>query len=101
MKRTRFLRASLGLACVAALAAPAAGQAAQPKATGENARILYATDNQGNLVSFSADNPRKLDSSTPITGLGTEVPQGDRLPAHPPESSTALAATASSIASAP
>ena len=72
MKRTRFLRASLGLACVAALAAPAAGQAT-PKAAGEKARTLYATDNQGNLVSFSADNPRKLGSSTPVTGLGTGV----------------------------
>ena len=47
------------------------------------ARTFYATDNQGNLVSFSADNPRKLDSSTPITGLGTGVsPQGHRLPAR-------------------
>jgi hypothetical protein len=73
MKRTRFLRVSLGLACVAALAVPAAGQAAQPKAKGENARTFYATDNQGNLVSFSADNPRRLDSSTPITGLGMGV----------------------------
>jgi Domain of unknown function (DUF4394) len=71
MKRTRFLQISLGLAGVAALAAPAAGHAAQP--TGEKARTFYATDNQGNLVSFSADNPRKLDSSTPITGLGTGV----------------------------
>jgi hypothetical protein len=81
------------------MAAPA-GQAAQAKATGEGARIFYATDNQGNLVSFSADDPRKLDSSTPITGLGTGVTlRGiDFRPA--PESSTEWAATASSIASA-
>jgi Domain of unknown function (DUF4394) len=71
MKHTRFLRVSLGLACAAALAVPAAGHAAQAK--GENARTFYATDTQGNLVSFSRDNPRKLDSSTPITGLGTGV----------------------------
>jgi Domain of unknown function (DUF4394) len=71
MKRTRFLRVSLGLACAAALAVPAAGQAAQSKAKGENDRTFYATDNQGNLVSFSADHTRRLDSSTPITGLGT------------------------------
>jgi Domain of unknown function (DUF4394) len=71
MKGTRFLRVSLGLACAAALAAPAAGHAAQAK--GENARTFYATDNEGNLVSFSRDNPRKLDSSTPITGLGMGV----------------------------
>jgi Domain of unknown function (DUF4394) len=70
MKRTRFLRISLGLACVAALAVPAAGQAAQPKAKGDNSRVFYATDNQNNLVSFSAKNPRKILSSTPITGLG-------------------------------
>ena len=73
MKRTRLLRVSLGLACVAALAVPAGGQAAQSNAKGENNRSLYATDNQGNLVSFSADHPRKLGSSTPITGLGTGV----------------------------
>src|SRR5262245_25677244 len=73
MKATRFLRLSLGLACVAAVALPAAGHAAEPQAKGENARTLYATDNQGNLVSFSADNPRKLDSSMPITGLGAGV----------------------------
>jgi Domain of unknown function (DUF4394) len=70
MKRTRFLRVSLGLACVAALAVPAAGQAAQSNDKGANGRTFYATDNQGNLVSFSADNPRRLHSSTPITGLG-------------------------------
>jgi Domain of unknown function (DUF4394) len=73
MKRTRFLRISLGLACVAALAVPAAGQAAQSNGKGESSRTFYATDNQNNLVSFSADKPRKLDSSTPITGLGMGV----------------------------
>jgi hypothetical protein len=73
MKRTRFLRVSLALACAGALAVPAAGHAAQPRAEGGSARTFYATDNQGNLVSFSADNPRKLDSSTPITGLGPGV----------------------------
>jgi Domain of unknown function (DUF4394) len=71
MKYTRFLRVSLGLACAAVLAVPAAGHAGQAK--GQNARTFYATDNQGNLVSFSADNPRQLDSSTPITGLGMGV----------------------------
>jgi hypothetical protein len=73
MKRTRFLHASLGLACAAALAVPAAGQAAQPKVPGEPARTFYATDGQGNLVSFSARNPRQLDSSIPITGLAAGV----------------------------
>jgi Domain of unknown function (DUF4394) len=69
MKRTRFLRISLGLACVAALAVPAAGQAAQSDSKGENGRTFFATDDQGNLVSFSADQPRRLNSSQPITGL--------------------------------
>jgi hypothetical protein len=68
MKRKRFLRMSLGLACMAALAIPAAGQAGSQGSKGEG-RTFYATDNQGNLVSFSADNPRQLDSTQPITGL--------------------------------
>jgi hypothetical protein len=69
MKRTALARLALGAACVAALAVPAAGQAAQPDSKGNGGRTLYATDNQGNLVSFSADKPRQLDSSRPITGL--------------------------------
>jgi Domain of unknown function (DUF4394) len=36
-------------------------------------RSFYATDNQGNLVSFSADNPRELDSMRKITGLPAGV----------------------------
>ena len=68
MKHKRFLRMSLGLACMAALAIPAAGQAASQGSKGDG-RTFYATDNQGNLVSFSADNPRQLDSTQPISGL--------------------------------
>jgi hypothetical protein len=68
MKRSRLVRMALGLSCVAALAVPVAGQAGQHDSKG-NGRTFYATDNQGNLVSFSADSPRQLDSSRPITGL--------------------------------
>ena len=71
MKRKGFMRMALGLACAAALAVPVAGQAtSHSKGDG---RTFYATDNQGNLVSFSADNPRQLDSSRPITGLPSGV----------------------------
>jgi hypothetical protein len=68
MKRSRIVRMALGLSCVAALAVPVAGQAGQPDSKG-NGRSFYATDTQGNLVGFSADNPRQLDRSQQITGL--------------------------------
>ena len=69
MKRTALARLALGAACVAALAVPAAAQAGQPDSNGNGGRTFYATDTQNNLVSFSADKPRKLDSSRQITGL--------------------------------
>jgi hypothetical protein len=69
MTRKALTRLALGATCVAALAVPAAGQAAQPDSKRDGGRTMYATDSQGNLVSFSADNPRRLDSSRPITGL--------------------------------
>jgi hypothetical protein len=69
MKRKGLLRMALGLSCVAALAVPVAGQAGQPDSKGNGGRTFYATDDKGNLVSFSADNPRQLDSSRPISGL--------------------------------
>jgi hypothetical protein len=69
MKRKGLLRMALGLSCVAALAVPVAGQAAQQDSKGNGGRTFYATDDQNNLVSFSADNPRKLDSSQQISGL--------------------------------
>jgi hypothetical protein len=69
MERSRLVRMALGLSCVAALAVPVAGQAGQHDSKGNGGRTFYATDTQGNLVSFSADNPRQLDSSRPITGL--------------------------------
>jgi Domain of unknown function (DUF4394) len=71
MKHKRILRIALGLACTAALAAPAAGQAAPSKHSNHSrdGRTFYATDNGGNLLSFSADNPRSLDSNRKISGL--------------------------------
>jgi hypothetical protein len=69
MKRKGLVRMALGLSCVAALAVPGAAQAAQPDSKGNSGRTFYATDAKGNLVSFSADNPRKLDSTQQITGL--------------------------------
>ena len=68
MMRKRWAKLALGATCVAALAVPVAGQAGSPGKDG-GGRTFYATDNQGNLVSFSADNPRQLDSSQPISGL--------------------------------
>jgi hypothetical protein len=73
MKLKRFVRMALGTACVAALAVPVAGQAGSFGTKDGGGRTFYATDNQGNLVSFSADNPGQLDSSQPISGLPTGV----------------------------
>jgi hypothetical protein len=72
MKRSRFLRISLVLACAAALAVPVAGQAGSSKSNGDG-RTFYATDDQGNLLSFSADRPRQIDSQQQITGLPAGV----------------------------
>jgi Domain of unknown function (DUF4394) len=72
MQRTRFLRIALGLACAAALAVPVVGQAGQSSSKGDG-RTFYATDNRGNLLSFSADNPRQLDSMRSIAGLPAGV----------------------------
>jgi Domain of unknown function (DUF4394) len=69
MKRKALSRLAIAATCVAALAVPTAAQAGQQDSKGNGGRTLYATDNQGNLVSFSTDNPRKIDSSRPITGL--------------------------------
>jgi hypothetical protein len=69
MKRKGLVRFALGTACVAALAVPVAGQAGSQGSKDGGGRDFYATDNQGNLVSFSADNPRQLDSMKKISGL--------------------------------
>ena len=72
MKHKRFFRISLALACAAALAVPVVGQAGSSSSTG-GSRTFYATDDQGRLLSFSADNPRELDSVRTLTGLPSGV----------------------------
>jgi hypothetical protein len=64
----RLMLACLALLTAAALTVPAIGQAGHSKSS-KSDRTFYATDSQGNLLSFSADNPRSIDSSRPITGL--------------------------------
>jgi Domain of unknown function (DUF4394) len=68
MRNSRFFRISLAVACAAALAVPVVGQAGSPgsKAGG---RTFYATNDQGQLLSFSSDNPRQLDSQRKLSGL--------------------------------
>jgi hypothetical protein len=68
MRRKGLARMALGLGCVAALAVPVAADAG-PSGSKGHGRTFYATDDKGNLVSFSANNPRKLDSTQQITGL--------------------------------
>ena len=69
MKRKGLVRMALSLGCVAALAIPGVAQAGQPDSKGNSGRSFYATDAKGNLVGFSADNPRRIDSVQQITGL--------------------------------
>jgi Domain of unknown function (DUF4394) len=70
MKRLTLL--CVALLSAVALTVPTVGQADHLKSS-KDGRTFYATDNQGNLLSFSADNPRKIDSSQPISGLPTGV----------------------------
>jgi hypothetical protein len=72
MKHKRLFRISLALVCAAALAVPVVGQAGSSGSTG-GGRTFYATDDQGQLLSFSADNPRRLDSLRKISGLPAGV----------------------------
>lgn len=68
MNPKRFFRISLALACAVALAVPVVGQAGSSGSKGDG-RTFYATNDRGQLLSFSADNPRQLDSSRSLTGL--------------------------------
>ena len=72
MKHKRFFRISLALVCAAALAVPVVGQAGSSSSPG-GGRTFYATDDQGQLLSFSADNPRQLDSLRKVSGLPAGV----------------------------
>jgi hypothetical protein len=68
MKHKRFFLISLALVCAAALAVPVVGQAGS-SGSQSGGRTFYASDDQGQLLSFSEDNPRRLDSLRRISGL--------------------------------
>ena len=68
MKRLMLL--CVALLSAAALTVPMVGQAGN---SGKDGRTFYATDDAGNLLSFSADNTRRIDSSRPISGLPAGV----------------------------
>jgi Domain of unknown function (DUF4394) len=67
-----LLLPGVALLAAVALIVPTAGQATSFNPS-ENGRLFYATDNAGNLLSFSANNPRQLESARPITGLPSGV----------------------------
>ena len=80
----RLLLLGVALLTAVALTVPMAGQATSTNSS-QNGRLFYATDTEGNLLSFSANNPRQLDSARPLTGLpigvtlmGHRLPPGDR-----------------------
>jgi hypothetical protein len=68
MKHKRFFLISLALVCAAALAVPVVGHAGS-SGSQSGGRTFYASDDQGQLLSFSEDNPRRLDSLRRISGL--------------------------------
>ena len=65
----RLLLLGIALLSAVALVVPMAGQATSSKSYKNDGRLFYATDNQGNLLSFSADRTRSVQSSKRITGL--------------------------------
>ena len=68
----RLLLLSVALLTAIALTVPMAAQATSINPS-QNGRLFYATDTEGNLFSFSANNPRQLDSARPLTGLPVGV----------------------------
>jgi hypothetical protein len=68
----RLLLLGVALLTAVALTVPMAGQATSTNPS-QNGLLFYATDTDGNLLSFSANNPRQLDSTRPLTGLPTGV----------------------------
>jgi hypothetical protein len=68
---SRVTRLTLAALALVALAVPLAASAGAGPA-GENRRLLYVTDDGGNLLSFTAGNPRRV-SSKPVTGLPSGV----------------------------
>ena len=70
---SRLIRLTVVVGALAALVVPLAASAHGGKRGDDDRhRLLYATDTRGNLLSFSADNPRRV-RSTAITGLPTGV----------------------------
>jgi hypothetical protein len=70
---SRLIRLTIVVGALAALAVPLAASAHGGKRGDDDRhRLLYATDTRGNLLSFSADNPRRV-RSTAITGLPAGV----------------------------
>jgi len=67
-----LLLLGITLLTAAALAVPTASQATSFTPS-ENGRLFYATDTEGNLLSFSANNPRQLESARPLSGLPSGV----------------------------
>ena len=68
----RLLLLGVALLTAVALTVPMAGQATSINPS-QNARLFYATDTEGNLLSFSANNPRQIASARPLTGLPVGV----------------------------
>jgi hypothetical protein len=68
---SRVIRLTVAALALVALAVPLSASAGAGP-SGENRRVLYATDSGGNLLSFTAGNPRRA-ASRPITGLPAGV----------------------------
>ncbi len=79
MSSVRMLRWSAVAACLLALTAVAA-QASSHKRGHDNKRgpdrLLYATTNQNQLISFNARNPERIRDTVTITGLGGATLRG-------------------------
>lgn len=69
---SRLTIAALALLALAVPLAASAGQGAEALRATEGRRVLFATDSAGNLLSFTAGNPRRA-ASKPITGLAAGV----------------------------
>jgi hypothetical protein len=68
---SRTIRITIAVLALIALAVPlaaSAGQSTRGHGRSEGQRIIYATDDAGNLLAFRANNPRRVSKMT-ITGL--------------------------------
>ena len=71
IRTKRWVAALAALALAAPLAAQATSDSGVPRT--ERSRMLYATDTGGNLISFRAGSPSRIQSSVPLTGLPAGV----------------------------